>query len=186
MNLAVQQKMKTAVRLDGKQMESFQYWIRKGFGKLKGAQEIALNDAVKLWTVLADGGQDIWFGYVETTNGLGGYRALTIEDVMAIIPELRMANVKVVQGCMRPPILKALMKLKPDKVLMISRSGKEEINAEEGFDELFREIATNGDAELCLMWSRERRVVFFNRERFSLGGEVEYSLAVRNLLQIGP
>jgi hypothetical protein len=184
MNLAVQ-KTKTAVRIEEKLMGDFQYSVKKGFGKLKGAQEIALNDAVKLWVALVEGGSDIWFGYVETTNGLRGYRALTLDEVVAIIPDLQAGNLRVVQGCMRPPILKALMLLKPDKALLLSRAGRREANLEEGFDEVFREIMGNSDADVCLVWNRERRVAFFGRERFSLGGEVEYSLAVKNL-QIGP
>ena len=184
LNLAVQ-KLKTAVRIEEKLMKEFQYWIRKGFGKLKGAQEIALNDAVKLWVSLAEGGPDVWFGYVETANGLRGYRALTLDEAVAIIPDLRAGNLRVVQGCMRPPILKALAQLKPDKVLLLSRAGTREVNLEEGFDEVFRETMVNGDVDICLVWNRERRVGFFNKERFSLGGEVEYSLACKNL-QIGP
>lgn len=184
MSLAVQ-KVKTAARIEGKLMGEFQYWVRKGFGKLKGAQEIAFNDAVKLWVSLAEGGLDVWFGYVETANGLRGYRVLTLDEVVALIPDLRAGNLRVVQGCMRPPILKALMQLKPDKVLLLSRAGTREVNLEEGFDEVFRETMVNGDVDICLVWNRERRIGFFNRERLSLGGEVEYSLASKNL-QIGP
>jgi hypothetical protein len=183
MDLAIQQRMKTAVRVRRDLMETFQYWVKRGFGKLKGAQEIALNDAVKLWVSLAEAGVDVWFGYVETADGLRGYRALVLDEVVKLISELKMTNIRVVQGSMRPPILRALLELKPDKAVVIDGYEKKEIENPEGaLDELFKDIVSRGDVELCLIWIRERKIAFFSRERFSIGGEVEYALAGKSFL----
>jgi len=182
MSLAVQDKVKTAVRIRRDLMKAFQGWVKRGFGKLKGAQEIALNDAIKVWVSLAEGDVDVWFGYVETVNGLKGYRALLLDEVLNLIPSLRLSNLRIIQGSMRPPILRKLLELKPDMVMIMDGYEVRDIEDPKGmFNDLFKQVMLKSDVELCLVWSRERRAAFFSRERFSLGGEVEYSLAVKRL-----
>ncbi len=119
-------RARTSLRVDPRLLEEFQERVREVFGKLKGTQELALNDAMKLWLELSRGAGglgSILFGYVETAK-FRGYRALYVDEFAAMIDNVDEASMVVVNGSLHPVIVKKLLTQKPDRVVMRERDGK--------------------------------------------------------------
>ena len=119
-------RARTSLRADSRLLEEFQERVREVFGKLKGTQELALNDAIKLWLELsrgAGGSGSILFGYVETAR-FRGYRALYVDEFAALLDSVDEASMVVVNGSLHPVIVKKLLTLKPDRVVLRERNGK--------------------------------------------------------------
>jgi hypothetical protein len=117
--LAVQieeEKVKTTVRVKRELLERFQKLLLDASGKLKGMQEAALEDAIKLWVGLAED-SDLLFGFIEAEDWRG-YRALTPIEVGKMVSKLREASLEVVSGFLNVgayiPVIKAFLTLNPD------------------------------------------------------------------------
>lgn len=119
-------RARTSLRADPHLLEAFQERVRDVFGKLKGTQELALNDAIKLWLELsrgAGGTGSILFGYIETTK-FRGYRALYVDEFADMLDNIDEASMVVVNGSLHPVIVKKLLTLKPDRIVLRERDGK--------------------------------------------------------------
>jgi len=119
-------RAKTSLRVDPQLFEEFQTRVRDVFGKLKGTQELALNDAIKLWLELsrgAGGGSSIFFGFVETSK-FRGYRALYVDELSAIVKDIDEASMVTVNGSVHSEVVKALLALNPNRIVLRERDGK--------------------------------------------------------------
>jgi hypothetical protein len=118
-------RARTSLRADPHLLEEFQERVREVFGKLKGTQELALNDAIKLWLELshgAGGSGSILFGYVETAK-FRGYRALYVDEFATMMDSINEASMVAVNGSLHSVIIKKLLMLKPDRVVLREREG---------------------------------------------------------------
>lgn len=119
-------RARTSLRADPHLLGEFQERVREVFGKLKGTQELALNDAIKLWLELshgAGGAGSILFGYVETAK-FRGYRALYVDEFATMMDNIEETSMAVVNGSLHSVIVKKFLVLKPDRIVMREREGK--------------------------------------------------------------
>jgi hypothetical protein len=122
----IYKRARTSLRVDPQLLEEFQSRVREVFGKLKGTQELALNDAIKLWLELshgAGGAGSIFFGFVETAK-FRGYRALNADELAAMIKDIDEASMVALNGSVHSAVVKALLALNPDRIILHESDGK--------------------------------------------------------------
>ncbi|RLF12940.1 MAG: hypothetical protein DRJ69_00130 [Thermoprotei archaeon] len=175
------QKVQTSLRLSPDLLRRFQRYVKEGFGKLRGAQELALNDAVKLWVSLIERQDDVFFGFIETKDGWRGYRVLFMDEALRLLDNLRNANMMLVWGAVHPPLLEGLLALNPVKVFLAKRGAvwqRREVN-ERDPALLVKRLYEGGNEILMVL--EDRRIASISPKGFAVEEDVG-GLLIKRLL----
>ena len=152
-------KIRTSLRADPTLFEEFQHTVREVFGKLKGAQELALNDAIRLWLELtkgAGGTASILFGYVEVDD-FKGYRTLSVEEFVDLSDRVKGASVFAVNGSIHWTVIEKLLQMKPDRTVLIDEDGQvREFSEKQSSTDLYNSLSKS---TLCMVWDEAKMVV---------------------------
>jgi len=183
------QIVRTSLRIDSEMFEEFQDRVRELFGKVKGAQEVALNDAVKLWLNLScgvGGCAKVYFGWLEV-EGFRGQRALTVEELAEVCGETTNLSVSAVGGLVDPAIIAKLFSMKPDCVVVVGNGRAQRLSLEGDELEAAKKLIGRLHSETAyLIWDEHKRVAEIRQDSIRILADPHHYALTKNLIEKYP
>ena len=183
------QVVRTSLRINSGMFEEFQDRVKELFGKVKGAQEIALNDAVKLWLNLSygvGGYAKVYFGWLEL-EGFRGQRVLTVEELAEICEKVTNLSVSAIGGLVDPATIAKLFSMKPDCVVVIGNGRAQRLSLEGDELEVAKKLIDRLRSETAyLIWDEHKRVAEVCQNSIRILVDSHHYMLTKNLIEKYP